>query len=240
MQVINEVNKVRYICIIPARSGSKGIINKNIIDLEGYPLIYYAINAARKSNIFDRIIVSTDSKEIADISKKYGAEIPFIRPAKLSTDKSLVQDAIVHALKYVEEHDKKYEYVCLIQPSSPLMDFNDIINAKKILIDKKADMIVSVGESPINIRWASSLPEDLSMKNFGTGICGTNRQCFENVHYLNGAIYLGKWDIFYEKKDYYQQNTFAYVMPYEKSIDIDNKFDLKLVRYLMKVKNEIL
>ena len=237
MQAVNEVNKMKFICIIPARGGSKGIINKNIIDIEGHPLIYYTINAAIKSNIFDRVVVTTDSIKIGDISKKCGAEVPFIRPEYLATDDSRVDDSMVHALKYIEEYDKRYEYVCLIQPTSPLIDFEDIINVKKLLLEKEADMIVSVGESPINIRWARSLPEDLSMKNFSSGICGTNRQCFKNIYYLNGAIYLGKWNIFYEKKDYYQQNTFAYIMPYKKSIDIDNEFDLKLVRYLMKEKN---
>ena len=95
-------------------------------------------------------------------------------------------------------------------------------------------MIVSVGESPINIRWARSLLKDLSMKNFNSGVCGTNRQNFENVHYLNGAIYLGKRDIFYKKKDYYKQNTFAYIMPYERSIDLDNELDLELIKFFIK------
>lgn len=226
-----------FVCIIPARGGSKGIPNKNIIDCAGHPLIYYSINAAIKSRIFSKIIVSTDSEEIAEISKKYGALVPFLRPEELATDGSLVEDTMVHALKYLENNDKKYDYVCLVQPTSPLLASEDVRNVKSTLFSKEADMIVSVGESPINIRWARPLPEDLSMKRFDRNVCGTNKQLFKNTYYLNGAIYMGKWEIFYEKKNYYQQKTYAYVMSYEKSIDIDNYSDLKMVEYLLKNKS---
>jgi CMP-N,N'-diacetyllegionaminic acid synthase len=228
-----------FICLIPARGGSKGILNKNIISLDGKPLISYVIETSIKSGIFDRIIVTTDSKRIAEISKQYGAEVPFMRPKELSTDKSLVEDTMVQALKYLEINDKRYDYVCLIQPTSPLVLPEDIQNSFNILISKKADMVVSVGESPINVRWARSLPEDMSMKVFSNNVCGTNKQCFENVHYLNGAIYMGKWDIFYNKKDYYRQNSYAYVMPYERSIDIDNLLDLKIVDFLVKDRKNV-
>jgi CMP-N,N'-diacetyllegionaminic acid synthase len=234
--------KKTFLCIIPARGGSKGVLNKNIIDLDGCPLISYSINSAIKSGIFNRIIVSTDSKEIKKVAKKCGAEVPFTRPDYLSTDDSMVDQTMVHALKFIKDNDRVYDYVCLLQPTSPLLNYKDIISVKEMLFSKKADMIVSVGESPINIRWARSLPDDLSMKGFNVGVCGTNKQCFENVHYLNGAIYLGKWDIFYNKKNYYDQETYAYIMPYERSIDVDNELDLKLIKYFIKEagKNEIL
>ncbi len=226
----------KFLCIIPARGGSKGIPNKNIIDLHGYPLIYYAITAAKESGIFDRIIVSTDSKGIAIVSKYYGVDVPFLRPSYLATDDSLVDDTIVHALKHIERHNEKYDYVCLLQATSPLIASIDIVNAKQLLFDKKAEMIVSVGESPINIAYTRKIPEDLSMKEFSVGVCGTNRQQFEKMYFLNGAIYFGKWDIFYDKKNYYEQDTYAYKMPYEKSIDIDNEFDLELVKFILDCK----
>jgi len=232
------INDKKILCLIPARGGSKGIPNKNIIDLNGFPLISYVINAAKKSGIFDKIIVTTDCKKIANISREYGAEVPFLRPKKLSTDKSLVQEAIVHALNYVKSYDKIYDYMCLIQPTSPLLLATDICNVLEILIKKNADMVVSVGESSINIRWARSLPKDMNMTVFASNVCGTNKQCFENVHYLNGAIYLGKWNIFYNKRDYYNKNTYAYIMPYERSIDIDNYLDLKIADFLLKDRNK--
>lgn len=222
-----------FLCIIPARGGSKGIPHKNIIDLRGRPLISYSIIAARESGIFNRIIVSTDSLEIAKVAKEYGAEVPFMRPDYLATDNARVEEAVAHALECIEEHDKKYDYVCLLQPTSPLLDPVDIINVKKMLCDKKADMIVSVGRSPINVSWAREIPEDLSMKGFECDVCGTNRQCFKNTYFLNGAIYFGKWDIFYSKKNYYKQNTYAYKMPYGKSIDIDSELDIKLANFFL-------
>ena len=226
--------KYTFLCIIPARGGSKGIPNKNIVDVNGHPLISYSIRTAIDSCVFDRIIVSTDSSEIAKVAKKYGAEIPYCRPEQLSTDDSKVEDTIYHALDWVGKHDKEYDYVCFLQPTSPLLEPEDVINVKEMLFEKSADMIVSVGESPINISWAREIPEDLSMKDFDEDVCGTNKQGFENTYFLNGAIYLGKWDIFYDKKNYYKQNTYAYKMPYEKSIDIDYPVDLKIVEYFIK------
>ncbi len=107
-----------------------------------------------------------------------------------------------------------------------------------MLFEKKAEIIVSVGENPINIEWVISLPGDLSLNKFSGKVCGTNRQCFKKTYFLNGAIYLGKWDIFYNKLDYYSQKSYAYIMPYERSIDIDSYFDLKLVKFLMKYSDE--
>jgi len=232
------IKKKTFLCVIAARGGSKGIPDKNIIELNNNPLIYYVIKAAKESDIFDRIIVSTDSEKIAIVSKECGAEVPFLRPDYLASDDSIVEDTIVHALKHIEQHDKKYDYICFLQPTSPLIRFTDIKKAIDLLFDKKSDMIVSVGESPINIKWARYLSNNGSMKNFSSEVCGTNRQCFENAYYLNGAIYLGKWDIFYNKKNYYKQNTYAYVMPYSRSIDIDNYFDLKLVEFIMREYDE--
>ncbi len=224
------MKKKTFLCIIPARGGSKGIINKNIIDINGSPLISYSIKLAIHSKIFDRVVVSTDSQEIAIIAKFYGAEVPFLRPCHLATDNSKVEDAIAYTLQRIE----KYDYVCLLQPTSPLVDLIDIKNAKQLLFDREADMIVSVSISPINIAWTRYISEDLSMKNFTENICSTNRQCFKNMYYLNGAIYLGKWSIFYNKKNYYKQNTYAYIMSYEKSIDIDSLLDIKLVEFFLK------
>lgn len=230
--------KNTFLCIIPARGGSRGIPDKNIIDINGKPLISYVINAVKKSNICDRIVVTTDSEEIAKVAKEYGADVPFLRPKYLATDESLTGDTVVHALKYIEKNDKKYDYVCYIQPTSPLLTSQDIQNSINLLFDKKADMVVSVGESPINIYWAKHISQDLSMKNFAINVCETNKQLFDDTYFLNGALYIGKWDIFYEKKNYYDQKTYAYTMPYERSIDLDNFFDLKLIKFLLKERNK--
>jgi len=222
-----------FLCIIPARGGSKGIPNKNIIDLNGFPLIFYSIKSAKKSNIFDSIIVSTDSKKIATIAKRYGAEVPFLRPKEISGDKSLVEDAIFYTLERIEE----YDYVCLLQPTSPLLTEEDLKNSLNILFDKKADMVISVSKPLCNIDLIGKLGKDGSMKDFHrNNVYGTLRQDFEDKYVLNGAIYFGKWDIFYRKKNYYAQNSYGYIMHEERSIDIDNFLDLELAEFLLKKK----
>lgn len=234
----NKQNKT-FLCIIPARGGSKGIPNKNLIDINGKPLISYTIEAAKKSNIFDKIIVTTDSFQIAGVALYYGASVPFMRPPELATDESLVQDAVVHTLKYLEKLGESYDYVCLFQPTAPLVLPEDFHNMISLLSSKKADMIISVCPCPCNINWVDTLPPDHSMKDFGPGpVCGTRRQQFQDNYLLNGAIYLGKWDIFYHKKEYYKQNSYAYIMPTERSIDIDTFSDIKIVRLLLKEQNE--
>ncbi|KKL62210.1 hypothetical protein LCGC14_2187500 [marine sediment metagenome] len=226
----------KILCIIPARSGSKGILNKNIIDLCGKPLISYVIESAISSKIFDKIVVSTNSEKISDVSKKYGAEVPFLRPEHLSTDESLVKDAITYTLENIKED---YEYVCVLQPSSPLLLSEDIKGAYFLLKEKKAEMVVSVYESPVNINWVGSISDDLSMKNFfSKDICHTRRQDFSKCFCLNGAIYFGEQKIFYYKEDYYKQDAYAYIMSRERSIDIDSYGDLKMAEYFLKKRRE--
>ena len=228
-----------FLCIIPARGGSKSIPNKNLVDINGRPLIYYSIKAVKDSNIFDKLMVNTDSKKIATIAKKYGAEVPFFRPKYLSTDKSLVQDVFVHALKFIEKKDKKYDYVCLVQPTTPLIIPNDFCNMVSILEKKNAKMVVSVTKTPCNINWVGRLSKKGSMENFSKRkIYDTLKEHFEETYLLNGAIYMGEWDIFYNRMNFYSNKTYAYIMPNERSVDIDSYFDLETVRYLMRKRYE--
>jgi len=223
-----------FLCIIPARGGSKSIPNKNVVDLNGRPLISYAIEAAKNSNVFDKVMVDTDSRKIAEVAKRYGAEVPFYRPKRLATDSSLVADALAHALKKIIKKGKKYDYVCLVQVTTPLMVLEDFQNMVSILENKKARMVVSVAKTPCNIKWVQTLSKTGSMEKFGKGIWNTRRQQFEQTYILNGAIYLGEWNIFYNKETYYSKDTYAYIMPQNRSVDIDCRFDLEFMEYLIK------
>ena len=158
--------KSQSICVIPARGGSKGVLNKNIVDVLGSPLISFSIKSAIESDLFDRVIVSTDSKEIAEVSISYGADVPFIRPPELSTDDSLVEDTFVHCLKFIEKNFKEYPYVCLRQATTPLVSKEDLIKSVVLFNEKNADMVVSVSKTPCNINWVGNIGKDLSMKNF--------------------------------------------------------------------------
>ena len=136
------LTKNKCICIIPARKGSKRIKNKNIINFLGKPMIYYSIKAAQKSKIFSKIIVSTDCKKIANISKKYGAEVPFFRNKKLSNDKATTKDVLVDAIKKI--NSKNIEFHCLIYPTAPLIKYPDLKKAFKLIQEQNADCIMTV------------------------------------------------------------------------------------------------
>jgi len=236
MQTVHEGLGCRSICIIPARGGSKRLLNKNIVDINGSPLISYSIRAAIGSGVFDKVIVSTDSEKIKEVAEEEGAEVPFLRPEHLATDESLVEDTICHVLEYLENKNDKYDYVCLAQCSAPMVLPEDFKNVISIAREKEARIVVSVAETSYNINWVGKLREDMSMENF-FGSCKTRCQDFEKTYILNGSIYFGEWDVFYNKENYYSKKTFAYVMPQERSYDIDTKDDLELVRYLMGNKN---
>ena len=222
------------LCLILARGGSKGVPGKNIKKLNGKPLIYYTIKPIQDAGVYDRVILSTDSLEIADVAQGYGVEVPFMRPAELAADDSSAQDAIEHALKWVESQGKTYDYVQYIFPTAPLRTSEDLLNGIAVLQEKNADMVISVCKTNHPAQWMNELPADNSLNNFvDIKYRGKNNQTLPSTYRINGAIYVGKWRIFYEKLDWLEQNTFAYVMPRERSIDIDTLLDFKLAEVLI-------
>ena len=226
------------LCLMLARGGSRGVPGKNIKSINGYPLIYYTIEAVKNCEYFDRILLSTDSLEIAEVANKYGIETPFMRPSELAGDNSNASDVIEHALKWVEKNDKKYDLVQYIFPTAPFRTADDIYNGFNELDKNCADMVLSVCETEHPMFWENSLPENNSMKNFvPRKYRNKNRQLLPKSYRLNGSIFLAKWDIFYYKKDWFEQNTFAYIMPRDRSIDIDTPYDFQLAEILMKEKN---
>jgi len=228
-------NNKKFLAIIPARSGSKGIKNKNIISLKGKPLISYTIESAIESGIFDEVMVSTDSKEIAEISKTYGAKIPLLRPYKLATDEASTLDVILHTLDYYINQKIFYDYFVLLQPTSPLRNSEDIVNAVELLFEKNADSVVSVCETDHSPLWSNTLPKDLNLNNFIRQEAKNKpRQELPKYYRINGAIYISKVDKFIKERDFYGLNSYAYIMPLDRSIDIDNFVDLKLAEILLE------
>ncbi len=227
-----------FLCLMLARGGSKGVPGKNIKPLMGRPLMAYTIEAVQQAGFFDRFILSTDAPEIAAVAESYGVEVPFLRPAELSGDHASALDAIVHALKWVEAHDKKYDYVQYIFPTAPLRTAEDIRNGAEWLLHKKGDMVLSVCETDQPLAWMNTLPPDKSLKNFvPKEFRDHNRQDLPLSYRINGSIYVAKWEVFYERRDWFDQNTYAYVMPRERSIDIDSPLDFKLAELMMKEQN---
>ena len=219
------------LAIIPARGGSKRLPNKNILDLAGKPLITWSIESGLKSKYINKVVVSSDSDEILNISKKYGADI-IKRPNELASDMASSFDSIKHAIENIKE---TFEYLILLQPTSPLRNNWHVDEAFELLYEKKADAIISVSEMVHSPLWSNTLPKDGSMANFlKDEVLDKRSQDLEQYYCLNGAIYICKIDRFLQEKSFFlNSNIFAYKMDRESSVDIDEKFDLQLAEMLI-------
>ncbi|MCL2365884.1 MAG: acylneuraminate cytidylyltransferase family protein [Oscillospiraceae bacterium] len=220
--------------IIPARGGSKRLPGKNIKDLCGKPLIAYTIDAAKGSKLIERIIVSTDSKEIADIALFYGAEVPFLRPSELSSDKARSIDVIFYT---VDRLNQDYGYgideLILLQPTSPLRTSQDINNAIDVYTANNAEAVISVTESEHPPDWYKTINEKGILKNYFDGSATPNRQEYSKAYLPNGAIYIFNYHFLKKQSDYYSEKTYPYVMSAESSVDIDTALDFMLAETIL-------
>lgn len=233
------INHKKVVAIIPARGGSKRLPGKNKKVLMGKPLIAWTISTALQTEVIDKVIVSTDDLEIAKISKKYNAEVPFLRPANLSDDKATSYEVIIHSLNYLEKHNEYFGYILLLQPTSPLRNKEDINNTFNLLLKTSAKAIVSVCETDHSPLWSNTLPDDLSMKDFiRPEIKNLRSQDLPNYYRLNGAIYLAEIEYLKQNKSFLGEFTKAYIMPPNKSIDIDTKIDFELCKILLNENNK--
>ena len=224
----------KFLAIIPARSGSKGIKDKNIIDLNGKPLIAHTIENAKKSNIFTDIIVSTDSDVYADISRSFGAWVPFLREENLSKDTSSTEEVLLDVIKRLREMGKEYDYFVLLQPTSPLRTNKDIIKAANLIIDEELNSVVSVCEMDHSPLLSNTLPSDLSLKDFINKNNLKRRQELGTFYRINGAIYISRVKNYEITKSFYEDKSKAYIMDRASSIDIDEPVDLIVAKALMK------
>ena len=227
------LNQKTFLAIIPARGGSKRLPRKNILDLAGKPLIAWSIEAGLKSKYIDKVIVTSDDDEILAIAKEFGSET-IKRPDELASDTATSFDAIKHTIDNVG----KYDYIVLLQPTSPLRTAEQIDEAIELLESKNADAIVSVCEMDHSPLWSNTLQEDGSMNDFIRDEVKNRRsQDLESYYRLNGAIYITKTDKLLEEKSFFlEKNIFAYRMDRESSIDIDEEMDFLLSRQLLERK----
>ncbi len=214
------------LAIIPARGGSKRLPGKNIRNLLGKPLIAWSIEAAIHSNFFDEIMVNTDDQQIADISIEYGAMVPFLRHAGLSTDVASSLDVVKDTLDFYAKNNRCFDVVVLLQPTSPLRNSEDIIGAMELFSDKSASSVLSVCEVDHPIQWCNSLDSTLSMDSFiSEGVKGVRSQDLEKHYRLNGAIYIWGVSVFSREPEAIVVPSYASVMPSERSVDIDSEND---------------
>lgn len=224
----------KNLAVIPARSGSKGLVHKNIKLLNGKPLIAYTIEEAIKSGLFDEIYVSTDSKEYGKIALEYGAKVPFLRSDVTATDTASSWDVVKEALFRYRELGKEYETVALLQPTAPFRRADDILKAYKLFDEKKANTVVSVCEMDHSPLWSNTLPEDYSMDNFiRPDVANSPRQKLNQYYRINGAIYLVRTEYLEICNTIYDINSFAYIMDKKRSIDIDDEFDFIMAEALI-------
>ena len=229
-------NPPRFVGFIPARGGSKRLPRKNLLPLAGKPLIAWTIEAALNSRQLHRVIVSTDDEEIASVARKYGAEVPFMRPAELASDTATGLDAILHALRTLEANGEHFDYLVNLQPTSPLRSSDDIDRAVALLLGRQADAVISVCPSDHPPEWANTLPADGSLaKFFRPGIRNIRSQDLPMTYRLNGAIYIYQCarllcSCSLEMDD----NSYAYIMPRERSVDIDTALDFRVAEAILE------
>lgn len=225
------------LAIIPARSGSKGLPGKNILELSGIPLIAYTIMAARNAKNIDRVVVTTDSAKIADVSKQYGADVPFLRPKELSQDHSLVLDAFLYVVdRLAKEENNPIDSFAALNPTTPFRSSEDIDNAINLFYKKEADSVLSFTKQEHPIEWSRYIKPDGRFEPIvSEGI--HNRQAYKPSYRFNGAVYIYKTDLI-RKRRMYSDNSFSYVMPTHRSVDIDTAEDFDYAQYMLRRMDE--
>ena len=219
-----------FLAIIPARSGSERLPDKNKLNLCGKPLISWTIEAAKRSKYINKIAVSSDDSEILKIAKESSVEI-IARPDEFASNTATSVDVIKHSLEILD----RYEYVILLQPTSPLRNYRHIDESIKFLKQKNADAIISVCETDHNPLWSNTLDRNLSMSNFIENEQSNKRsQDLEKFYRLNGAIYICKTkNLLEENTLFIKKNIFAFLMDKKSSIDIDDKLDFEIATIYM-------
>lgn len=231
----------RILGLIPARGGSKRLPRKNILPLAGKPLIAWTIEAALGSASLSKVIVSTDNQEIARVAKRHGAEVPFMRPQELASDNAAGLDVMLHALRSLESMGETYDYLLNLQPTSPLRTSEDIDEAVQTLIRNQADAVISVCETDHPPEWSNTLPADNSLGAFfRPGIRSTRSQDLPTSYRLNGAIYLFDCQRLLQSESLdMDDKAYAYIMPRERSIDIDTGMDFRVAQAMLEHPEDI-
>lgn len=220
-----------FLAIIPARGGSKRLPRKNVLDLAGKPLIAWSIEAGLKSKYIDKVIVTSDDDEILSISQQYGA-IAIKRPDELASDTATTFDAIKHTIDNIE----RYDYIVLLQPTSPLRNDKHIDEAIELLETKNTDAVIGVCEMDHSPLWSNVLPQNGSMSNFlREEVLNKRSQDLEKYYRINGAIYICKTERLLKEKSFFlKDNIFAYKMDRKSSVDIDEEIDFYIAEAVIE------
>ena len=226
---------MKILAIIPARGGSVRLPGKNIKMLGGKPLIEWSIDVAREVSSIDKIFVSTDCVDIANVCIQAGLDVPVLRPKNLASDKSSTIDGVKHAIEYLKDRGEIYDYALILQPTSPLRSADHVRQAIDMVSSKHADAIISVCKCEHSPLWTNTLPDDFSMINFlETEFKNLPSQELPIYYRLNGAIFLVNINRLYEEETFLlSRNSYAIEMDAMSSIDIDNEIDFLLAETII-------
>ena len=225
---------MKNLAVILARSGSKGLKDKNIKLLDGKPLMAYSIECAKESGIFDTVHVSTDSEKYKEIAEEYGAEEPFLRDENLAKDNITLRETVLGVLEQYEKIGKKFDTVMVLQPTSPLRAIEDVVGAYNLFIEKKAKAVISVCECEYPPVWCNTLTQDGNMESFIKEENIRPRQELPSYYRVNGAIYLYTTEYIRKTDAIYTSSTYAYVMDKSRSVDIDDILDFKIAELYLE------
>jgi CMP-N,N'-diacetyllegionaminic acid synthase len=232
------INNKKILCIVPARKNSKGLKDKNIKKINNKELFMWPLLAAKKSKYIDTLIISTDSEKIIDLAKKRNFYVPFKRPSKLALDTSKSSDVILHALNFFKRKKMFFDYIVMLEPTSPLTTEKEIDQAIRLIHKKNGNSLVSICESekysPI---FHFKLDNNLLLKNY-LNKEPTRRQDIPKTYYMDGSVYVAKVQNFMKNKTFVGKNTLGMILPKIKSFEIDDLIDYQIVKFLKTNENK--
>lgn len=227
------------LAIIPARGGSKGLPGKNIRPLLGKPLIGWSIEQAQQSKYIDEIFVSTDSREIADVAESFGVKVPELRPADLAVDTAPSSAFVIYTIEKYKKAGCAFDYIILLEPTSPLREVEDINKSIEILIDNSDfDSIVGVCKAEdVHPSFMVTLGEKNRLVPYEQEMKTLRRQELRDVYFFEGSVYVSKCDAYLNKKAFYHDKTLAYIVPKWKSPEVDDMIDFVIIEAILNAKN---
>ena len=229
------MNNKRVLAVIPARGGSKGLENKNILELHGKPLIIWTIEQAMNSKLIDKVVVTTDSQKISDVCKEYGYDVGPLRPPELASDESSIHDTISYI---IEKEEQIYDAVALLEPTSPLRKIDDIDNCISILYDnwQSCDSVISLGQIQLEKPEYSKKINDGKITNycqFDQKQISNRRQDIQKSYFPYGVCYICKTEPLLQFKTFYIDNAFPYFIERWQNYEIDDVFDFTCIQSIM-------
>jgi CMP-N,N'-diacetyllegionaminic acid synthase len=231
---MTRIPKKKILAVIPARGGSKGVPGKNTKRLAGKPLILHTIEAALESKHLDKIVVSTDDQDIARVAKKAGVQV-IERPVRLAQDNTPMHPVIEHAAAHIDKTEHYTpEVIVVLQPTSPLRTAKDIDQAIELFLNSSGDSLVSVMEASHPIHWTFKMSGEYVVPRLGRKYLKVRRQDLEKSYVPVGAIFIVSPETLFKSKDLYGKKIVPYIMPHERSIDIDHLLDFAVAELLIK------